>query len=442
MGADAQRAAVEMVCGGCGLHVDPARTLPFRCPSAARDAGIDHVLARRVPIDELDADAAGFGAADAERNPFVRFRRLTLAWHVAMAHGLDDDAYVALVRELDDAVARVDGSGFRATPLAHHDALGAWVKDETGNVSGSHKARHLMGVMLALRVFEVTGLHADAELRSRPLAIASCGNAALAAAVVARAAEWPIDVYIPLDASEAVVRRLGDLGARIHVCQREAGAAGDPCVTAFRAAVSGGAIPFGVQGSESGLCVEGGHTLGWELAAQFAAQLAGAAAGDAGLDAIYVQVGGGALAAGLYRGLREARALGVLRRLPRLYTVQTEGAWPLRRAWDRWREAGVDLAAALRDRGSFMWPWETEPRSIAHGILDDETYEWATLLDAMDESGGEPLVVDEDTLREANRVGCAAIGIAVSHTGTAGLAGVLAKRAPGRIGVVFTGAER
>ncbi len=360
-----------------------------------------------------------------DAHPFVRFREL-----------MDHAQWRIDVRGLDAAVAIVDGKGLRETPLVESPELATelgvarlWIKDETGNPGGSHKIRHLFG--LALR--------APAEA---PFAIASCGNAALAAAVVARAAEWPIDVYIPLDASEAVVRRLGDLGARIHVCQREAGAAGDPCVTAFRAAVSGGAIPFGVQGSESGLCVEGGHTLGWELAAQFAAQLAGAAAGDAGLDAIYVQVGGGALAAGLYRGLREARALGVLRRLPRLYTVQTEGAWPLRRAWDRWREAGVDLAAALRDRGSFMWPWETEPRSIAHGILDDETYEWATLLDAMDESGGEPLVVDEDTLREANRVGCAAIGSAVSHTGTAGLAGVLAKRAPGRIGVVFTGAER
>jgi threonine synthase len=260
----------------------------------------------------------------------------------------------------------------------------------------------------------------------------------LAAAVVARAAEWAIDVYIPPDASAAVVRRLGELDARIHVCRREAEAAGDPCVTAFRRAVSEGAIPFGVQGSENGLCVEGGHTLGWELAAQ----LGDATGGHHGLDAIYVQVGGGALAAGLYQGLREARELGVLARLPRLYTVQTQGAWPLRRAWERWRAAGIDLEAAVRDRRAFMWPWETEPRSIAHGILDDETYEWAAVLAAMDESGGEPLVVDEDTLREANRVGREATGISASHTGTAGLAGVLARRVPGRIGVLFTGVDR
>ena len=60
-----------------------------------------------------------------------------------------------------------------------------WVKDETGNVSGSHKGRHLMGVLIQLAVIERLGLARPG--RRRDLAIASCGNAALAAAVVAGA---------------------------------------------------------------------------------------------------------------------------------------------------------------------------------------------------------------------------------------------------------------
>ena len=42
-------------------------------------------------------------------------------------------------------------------------------------------------------------------LRERRLAVASCGNAAVAAAVVAAAADWPIDVCIPAEANPRFV---------------------------------------------------------------------------------------------------------------------------------------------------------------------------------------------------------------------------------------------
>ena len=62
-------------------------------------------------------------------------------------------------------------------------AGGVWVKDETGNVSGSHKARHLMGIMLWIHVVERLGATAPSAAAGPRLAIASCGNAALAAAI-------------------------------------------------------------------------------------------------------------------------------------------------------------------------------------------------------------------------------------------------------------------
>ena len=88
---------------------------------------------------------------------------------------------------------------------------------------GSHKARHLFGVMLFLRVLEAAGLPAGTGLRRHKLAIASCGNAALAAAVVARAADWALDVFIPPDADAVVRARLGELGAGITICERRLG---------------------------------------------------------------------------------------------------------------------------------------------------------------------------------------------------------------------------
>ncbi len=263
---------VRFACHGCGAAVDALAALPFRCPGAVAGDDIDHVL---VPQD---------GAALVRRddpNPFLRHRLLS-PYRVARAAGLPDAAWDDIVGRLDDALVAVDGRGFRTTPMtverALADAAGVrgtlWVKDETGNVSGSHKARHLMGVMLYLRVIEAARL-----------AIASCGNAALAAAVVARAADWPLDVFIPPDADAVVVARLGELGARIAVCARRPGEAGDPCFLRFCEAVVAGAIPFGVQGNENGLAIEGGRTLAFEMAERFAA--AGAVA-----DAVYVQVGG------------------------------------------------------------------------------------------------------------------------------------------------------
>jgi threonine synthase len=42
------------------------------------------------------------------------------------------------------------------------------------------------------------------------------------------------------------------------------------------------------------------------------------------------------------------------------------------------------------------------PTSAAHGILDDETYDWLALVKAMARSGGRPLVIPEETILAGN----------------------------------------
>jgi len=177
--------ASSLACTGCGAVVPAERPFTLRCPAARSGDDIDHVLRRSITPAAMERQP------DAHANPFVRYRTRFHAYHVARSAGWSDGRFVDLILELDAAIAQVDGHGFETTPLVRSAGLdaalgfgpggGVWVKDETGNVSGSHKARHLMGVMLALRVAEVLG---QADPRA-PLAIASCGNAALAAAVVA-----------------------------------------------------------------------------------------------------------------------------------------------------------------------------------------------------------------------------------------------------------------
>ena len=470
----------RIVCAGCGWRLPDGEPVILRCPAAEAGDDTDHVVTRAL-VTPLVRFTEG-----REPRSFVRYRTLLHAYHAWLEACGDDAGFVALVERLDDAVAVVDGRGFRETPFGRSDALserlgfsaagGVWVKDETGNVSGSHKARHLMGTMIELQVADRVRAAAGtpAPAAAPRLAIASCGNAALAAAVVARAAGRDLDVYVTEDADPVVVARIEALGARVEACPREPGATGDPSYHRLLAAIDAGAVPFTCQGNLNGLAIEGGETLGWEivtalLAAPTAPTAGGGLLPTPGLDRLFIQVGGGALAASTIGAFLDARALGAEIQVPRLHAVQAEGVAPLARAYDRvlariraevgphageWPLdlADPDVMRVLDDvahhRSAYMWPWESEPHSIAGGILDDETYDWLAVVRGMLATGGSPLVVDEATLAEANDLARAATGIDVDHTGSSGLAGLIAAIEAGlvepddSVAVLFTGVRR
>src|SRR5579862_4497060 len=216
-------------CTACAYVAGPDDPYPFRCRGAGK-GDADHVLTRSL------SPAGSRFPAGGEANPYLRYRTLMHSHHTATARGMPDAGYVDLVGSLDESVAAVAGRGFRATPFFRSRELsqalgfsadgGVWVKDETGNVSGSHKGRHLMGVLIHLAVMEECGL-LDAANR-RELAIASCGNAALAAAVLARAGGWRLTVFVPPEANAGVVDQLRGLGASVVTCPRGPGEPGDP----------------------------------------------------------------------------------------------------------------------------------------------------------------------------------------------------------------------
>ena len=393
-------------------------------------------------------------------NPFLRYRTRLESYAAAAAAGWTDADFVSLVERLDAAVADVAGHGFSITPCAEFpalaDAVGVsvplHVKDDTGNVGGSHKARHLFGVMLHLAV--------SSPQSDEDLAIASCGNAAVAAATVARAVERPLRVFIPTWADPAVVEILTDLGAHIEVADRRPGEDGDPTYLRFREAVAAGAVPFSVQGTSTPTTLDGGRTIGWELGDQLPAAPERVR--------LFVQIGGGALASSAWMGLRESRPdLETV-----LHPVQTEACAPLARAW---RLVGDDLARrhdmppsdipserarALRGHGDearalmdgqpdrYMWPWDPVGSSAATGILDDVTYDWQTVVGPTIDSGGWPIVISEVHVERANELGRSHTGIDVDATGTAGLAGLLdlptlaTVHEHDRVVVLFTGVRR
>ncbi len=367
-------------------------------------------------------------------NPFIAFRHELDLYNHARGRGVDDGAYQKLVVEADERLAAVAGTGFRMTPLVEMDlgrrqaSTGPVVaKVETGSVGGSHKARHLFGLLLRLLIDQRT----DPDLAARSLAIASCGNAALGAALVARSADRRLDVFVPTDADPAVLAELDRLGARTTTCvRRPDGPDGDPCIHALDESLADGSLPFTVQGSRVATVIDGGRTLGLELAAQLEER-------DLTPARLFVQIGGGALATAVMDGLVRGKP----RRIPALHPVQAAAAHPYVAAYRRAKPllvaAGVGaerspeevrarVRAALDSAEEpLMIPWPETPRSVASGILDDVTYDWRTVLAHQVATGGRPVIVEEDTFVEAAALAAGQVDPPPDETGAAGLAGLL-----------------
>ena len=84
--------------------------------------------------------------------------------------------YVGLVRELDGAVAAVDGYGFRTTPVVRAASIAeqsgslvpgnVWVKDETGNEGGALDTVQTQGAWPLKRAFDrvATGIGRSVRL--------------------------------------------------------------------------------------------------------------------------------------------------------------------------------------------------------------------------------------------------------------------------------------
>ena len=380
----------------------------------------------------------------------------------ALGLGLSDAEVVAVIRELDAAVAddpAGDGHGFRSGPLVELELPdgGVLTKVETDGVGGSHKARHLFGLLLR----QVLRERAGSPLDTGRWAIASCGNAAVGAATVASAFGRDLDVYVPVDASAAVLTRLEQLGAHVTFSHRAAGEVGDPCMRDLEVALDDGAVAFTVQGTVRPDTIDGCRTLGLEIAEQLLAS------GDH-VDDVFIQIGGGALATavmdGLGRGLgsgAQLPRLSRLSRLPRLHPVQPRSAHPYAAAVNRLTVGGADPDPLGDDVAWAMEPWPGTPASVASGILDDVTYDWRTVYAHQRATGGWPVLVDEEVFVEATDLARTALaersdaglpsGPAPDATGAAGLAGWLTERrtpaspdgaAIGRSLVLLTGADR
>lgn len=255
-----------------------------------------------------------------------------------------------------------------ATPLvplpvlgARHGATAPIVKDEGRLPTGSFKAR---GLVMAVSMAK--------ELGIRRIAMPTNGNAGAAMAAYCAAAGIESYVFCPDDTPEVNVREIALQGAKVW---RVNGLIGDcgRIVGEGREAMGW----FDLSTLKEPYRIEGKKTMGLELVEQLGWQVP---------DVIFYPTGGGTGLIGMWKAFAELEAIGLIGpERPRMVAVQASGCAPIVNAW----KAGANHAEPV-----------TDAHTVASGIRVPGAIGDFLILNAVRESGGFAIAVDDDAIIE------------------------------------------
>ncbi len=283
---------------------------------------------------------------------------------------------------------RVDlGEG--GTPLVRLERLSAapdaevWIKDESGNPTGSFKARGLSLAVTRAR-----------ELGAPGVQLPSAGNAALALAAYAAAAGLPARVALPDDTPPGIAERCRAYGAEVIESP-------GTLVDAGRRLAELPGEFWDLSTLREPYRVEGKKTMGCELAEQLDWRLP---------DWIVYPTGGGTGIVGMRKAFDELERLGLIGgERPRFAVVQMAGCAPLVRAFERGERSAE--------------PW-ADPRTRAWGLRVPRALGDFLILDALYATGGAAVAVPEARLAAVTQRAARQAGIEVGPEGAAALAGL------------------
>lgn len=265
--------------------------------------------------------------------------------------------------------------GEGATPLVMAPALAArhrlgalGLKNEMANPTGSFKDRQ---VSVGLTWARCQGYDT--------VAVVSSGNVASAAAAYCARAGMKAVLFMHGQASPAKIAQAQAYGAVvISVDDPSPNAVFHLCIAACK---TFGWYHLSTAGMYEPWNVEGAKTIAYELFQQYSGNLP---------DWIVAPVGGGGLLGGIWRGLLDLKAQGLLSNLPRLAGVQATGCAPLQEAMDNdW-----SFAEHLEH------PW-ANPDTIAGAIADDILFDGHTVLPALRQTWGTAIAVTDEAMIEA-----------------------------------------
>ena len=270
-----------------------------------------------------------------------------------------------------------------AAALAQHLGVRTLhLKDDGRNPSASLKDRaSAVGAVRAL------------EAGSGTIACASTGNAASSLACMAAALGLRAIIFVPERAPEPKLAQLLTFGATVLRVHAGYDQAWDLCQRACER--------WGWYNRNCAVnpwLVEGKKTVSLEICEQLEWRLP---------EWVAVSVGDGCTIAGTWKGIREMRELGLIRRAPRMLGVQAAGAAPVTEAFRS--------GAALRP---------IEPRTMADSIAVGVPRNWKKAVDAVRESGGTMLNVADEEIQEAMRVTGRLAGVFAEPAAAAAVAGL------------------
>tara|TARA_B100000315_G_scaffold32794_1_gene27563 strand:- start:3008 stop:4234 length:1227 start_codon:yes stop_codon:yes gene_type:complete len=269
------------------------------------------------------------------------------------------------------------------------------IKDEGRLPTGSFKAR---GLALAVSMAK--------ELGIKRMAMPTNGNAGAALAAYCSRAGIETYVFCPDDTPEVNVREIAFQGANTYLanglindCGRIVGEGKDAMGW------------FDTSTLKEPYRIEGKKTMGLELAEQLGWQVP---------DIILYPTGGGTGLIGMWKAFAELEAIGWIgSKRPRMVAVQASGCAP--------------IVKAFEDGTKHAEPW-VDAHTIAAGIRVPAAIGDFLILNAVRESNGFAVAVDDDFIQAAQEDCAKKEGILLCPEGAATLAAYKQELASGRIG--------
>ncbi|MGB8648762.1 MAG: threonine synthase [Anaerolineae bacterium] len=342
----------HLECTQCGRRCS-ADELHTTCPSCGK------VLFARY---DLDAARRSFSKSDLAGRPWTMWR-----WFELMP-----------VRNPANIVTLGEGMTpllpLRRLGLAHGFAS-LYVKDEGLNPTGSFKARGLSAAVSKAQ-----------ELGVRAVAIPSAGNAAGALAAYGTAAGMDTYVFMPEDAPTINKLESAICGAHVYLVK---GLISDAAKIVRQFGPERGW--FDVSTLKEPYRAEGKKTMGLELAEQFDWDLP---------EAIIYPTGGGTGIIGMWKAFEELEQMGWIgAKRPRMISVQASGSAP--------------VVKAFREGKTTAEPWPNA-ETMAAGLRVPYPFADYLILNAIRESGGTAVAVDEVEIEMALNEWARAEGMFVS----------------------------
>ncbi len=331
----------------------------------------------------LDLEFAA--AIDPDR---IKHRKPTM-WRYREAIPIGDDAAVVSFDEGFTPLTEVEFSGRRV-----------FIKQDHLCPTGSYKDRGASVLMSKAKELGVERVVED-----------SSGNAGCAIAAYGARAGIECEIFVPQDTSAGKAVQIKAYGAKLNLVPGSREDTADAVMKASETEyyASHSWNPFFFHGTKT-FAYEVCEQLGWKAP-----------------DTVVLPVGNGTLFLGCHIGFGELADAGIISHMPKLVAVQSSRCAPLFKAF---RENLEEI------------PEITTSETVAEGIAIAVPIRGKQIIDAVRESGGDIIAVDDSEIKESLKDVCGK-GFYIEPTSAATIAGLksyLGKSEPGEVIVsVFTG---